>query len=137
MARTSQDPAAVNELLAGAFARGATTAEAARAAGVSTSTARRRRDLPEVAERILELVTLTTEAAAIDMAEELNASIRFLAEVRAGQHGARKQLWARVQAATTLANLALRHAPPDDGAQALADRLGEVMRVWSQPPDDD
>ena len=84
-----------------------------------------------------------TTAAVVDLALELDKSIRFLASVRDGvAAGSSSQLWARLQAATTLANLAVRQqAPPEpekDPATVLADRLGEVLSVWSQPaPEED
>lgn len=143
MSSTGQDPAAVNELLAGSMALGSTVAEAARRAGVSVSTARRRLALPEVAERVVELTHLATTSAVVDLADELTKSVRFLATVRDGTAaGSSSQLWARLQAATTLANLAIRQqAPPEpekDPATLLAERLGEVLTVWSQPaPEED
>lgn len=143
MSSTGQDSGAVNELLAASMALGSTVAEAARRAGVSTSTARRRLALPEVAERVTELTHLATTSAVVDLAGELDKSIRFLASVRDGTAaGSSSQLWARLQAATTLANLAVRQqAPPEpekDPATVLAERLGEVLSVWSQPaPEED
>lgn len=138
MSSTGQDSGAVNELLAASMAMGATVAEAARRAGVSVSTARRRLALPDVAERVTELTALATTAAVVDLALELDKSVRFLATVRDGTAtGSSSQLWARLQAATTLANLAIRQqAPPEpekDPATVLAERLGEVLSVWSQP----
>ena len=128
----------MNELLAASMAMGATVAEAARRAGVSVSTARRRLALEEVADRVVELTHLATTTAVVDLAGELDKSIRFLASVRDGVAvGSSSQLWARLQAATTLANLAVRQqAPPEpekDPATVLAERLGEVLSVWSQP----
>ncbi len=63
MSSTGQDSGAVNELLAASMAMGATVAEAARRAGVSVSTARRRLALPEVAERVTELTAELEEFA--------------------------------------------------------------------------
>lgn len=142
MSSTGQDPGAVNELLAGSMALGSTVADAARRAGVSVSTARRRLALPEVAERVVELTALATSSAVVDLADELTKSVRFLATVRDGTAaGSSSQLWARLQAATTLANLAIRQqAPPEpekDPATQLADRLKEVFDIWSQPDPED
>jgi hypothetical protein len=91
-----------------------------------------------VADRVVELTHLATTSAVVDLALELDKSVRFLASVRDGVAvGSSSQLWARLQAATTLANLAVRQqAPPEpekDPATVLAERLGEVLSVWSQP----
>ena len=65
----------MNELLAASMAMGATVAEAARRAGVSTSTARRRLALEEVADRVTELTHLATTPGVVDDREVLEPHV--------------------------------------------------------------
>lgn len=125
-----------DDALVVALASGASRRAAARRAGVSESTVKRRLAVNEFRDRVeAERLRIAAGACqeAVDVLTALTGVAAEAVNVLAGLMRSSTNEWVRIRTAQLILNAYLQHRPEPDENDALVDRFREVLNVWRLP----